>query len=113
MEHRIRVMSDDAAPEQIAAQRDAGLDARAAGKGNMRTASYRWLAGVRWVIDPQRCPRLAEEVRHKLHCRSPQGEWLEEVEDGDDHYIDATRYAVMGIVRRARTAYRGATGGPR
>lgn len=113
VEHRIRVMSDDAAPEQIAAQRDAGLDARAAGKGNMRTASYRWLAGVRWVIDPQRCPRLAEEVRHKLHCRSPQGEWLEEVEDGDDHYIDATRYAVMGIVRRARTAYRGATGGPR
>lgn len=105
-EHPLAVASDDAAPEQIAAQRDAGLNARAAGKGNLRLASYRWLASVTWVIDPARCPKLAHEVRHKLHCQSAAGEWLEDIEDGDDHLIDATRYAVMSIVRRAKTAYR-------
>ena len=106
VEHRVTVSSDDAAPEQIAAQRAEGIDARAAGKGNMRLASYRWLASINWVIDPVRCPRLAEEVRNKLHVRTRDGEWLEDIEDGDDHYIDATRYAVMPVVHRWRTAYR-------
>ena len=72
----------------------------------MRRASYRWLASINWVIDPVRCPRLAEEVRNKLHVRTRDGEWLEDIEDGDDHYIDATRYAVMPVVHRWRTAYR-------
>lgn len=103
--HNIPVSSDDAAPEQIAAQRTAGLNARAAEKGNMRLASYRWLASIRWVIDPARCPKLAEEARSKMHVQNRDGTWQEDIEDGDDHLIDATRYAVMPIVRRTRQAY--------
>jgi phage terminase large subunit len=104
--HHIVISSDDANPEQIAAQRDCGVNARPAKKGNMRLASYRWLASIKWVIDPNRCPHLAEEVRNKMHVQTADGEWLEEIEDGNDHWIDATRYAVMPIVRRARSAYR-------
>ena len=104
--HALPVMSDDASPDIIAAQRGFGINARAAGKGNLRLASYRWLASVRWVIDPRRCPRLAEEARNKKHCMTRDGEWLEDIEDGDDHWIDATRYAVMPLVRRFRSAYR-------
>ncbi|MEG2368748.1 MAG: phage terminase large subunit [Gordonibacter sp.] len=104
--HHIKVASDDAAPEQISAQRDAGVNARAAGKGNKRMASYVWLASVKWVIDPARCPKLAAEVRRKQYDRNKDGEWLNVIPDGDDHYIDATRYAFMDIVSRARSAYR-------
>lgn len=109
--HNILVQSDDAAPEQISAQRAEGVNARAAEKGNMRMASYRWLASVHWVIDPQRCPHLADEVRAKMHVQNRDGTWQEDIEDGDDHWIDATRYAVMPLVRRYRQAYRGTTQG--
>lgn len=103
--HRLPVWADDADPQQVAQQRDAGLDAHPAGKGNLRMASYRWLSSVRWVIDPARCPRLADEVRRKQYERLPAGDFVERIPDGDDHWIDATRYAVMRLVRR-RGAYR-------
>lgn len=103
--HRLPVWADDADPQQIAQQRDAGLDAHPAGKGNLRMASYRWLSSVRWVIDPERCPRLAEEVRRKQYERLADGRFAERIPDGDDHWIDATRYAVMRLVSR-RGAYR-------
>lgn len=103
--HRLPVWADDADPQQIAQQRDAGLDAHPAGKGNLRMASYRWLSSVRWVIDPERCPRLADEVRRKQYERLADGRFAERIPDGDDHWIDATRYAVMRLVSR-RGAYR-------
>lgn len=103
--HRLPVWADDADPQQIAQQRDAGLDAHPAGKGNLRMASYRWLSSVRWVIDPERCPRLAEEVRRKQYERLADGRFAERIPDGGDHWIDATRYAVMRLVSR-RGAYR-------
>jgi phage terminase large subunit len=104
--HRLPVWADDADPQQVAQQRDAGLDAHPSGKGGRRMASYRWLSSVRWVIDPERCPRLAAEVRRKQYERLPDGRFVERIPDGDDHWIDATRYAVMRIVT-SRTAYRG------
>jgi phage terminase large subunit len=103
--HQLPVWSDDADPQQIAQQRDAGLDAHPAGKGAMRMASYRWLSSVRWVIDPERCPRLADEVRRKQYERLTNGSFVERIPDGDDHWIDATRYATMRLAAR-RTAYR-------
>lgn len=103
--HRLPVWADDADPQQIAQQRDAGLDAHPAGKGNLRMASYRWLSSVKWVIDPARCPRLADEVRRKQYERLSSGQFVERIPDGDDHWIDATRYAVMRLVTR-RGAYR-------
>jgi phage terminase large subunit len=104
--HRMPVWADDADPQQVAQQRDAGLDAHQSHKGGRRMASYRWLSSVRWVIDPERCPRLAAEVRRKQYEQLPDGRFVERIPDGDDHWIDATRYAVMRIVT-SRTAYRG------
>ena len=34
------------------------------------------------------------------------GEVLNEIPDGNDHWIDAVRYSLMPVVRRARSAYR-------
>lgn len=105
--HHLQVRSDDAEPSAIAQQRDAGVNARAAGKGNMREASYRFLQAVTWVIDPVRCPTLAKEARELEHeVERSTGEVLESIPDGNDHRIDATRYAVMAEAR-SRYAYRG------
>ena len=103
---RLRVRSDDASPDQIQAQRDEGVRAEAAGKGGMRDMSYRFLQSVTWVIDPARCPNLACEVRGaEFEMDEATGEYSGEYPDGDDHWIDATRYALMDVVRR-RGAYK-------
>lgn len=104
--HRLRVLSDDASPDRIQAMRDEGVDARAAGKGGMRDMSYRFLQSVTWVIDPARCPNLAREVRAAEFETDPAtGEYSGDYPDGNDHWIDATRYALMDVVAR-RGAYR-------
>lgn len=106
--HRLRVLSDDAAPDIIQAQRDEGVDARAAGKGGLRDMSYRFLQSVTWVIDPARCPNLAREVREAEFEMDPStGEYSGDYPDGNDHWIDATRYALMDVVTR-RGAYKNA-----
>lgn len=106
--HRLRVLSDDAAPDQIQAQRDEGVDARSAGKGGLRTMSYRFMQSVTWVIDPARCPNLAREVREaEFEMDENTGEYSGDYPDGNDHWIDATRYAFMDIVTR-RGAYKNA-----
>lgn len=97
--HGTYVLSDDAEPQTIAAQREHGVNAKASGKGGMRDASYRFLQSVEWVIDPVRCPRLAKEVREKQYDQSPDGEWLNSIPDGNDHGIDSVRYATMREAR--------------
>lgn len=104
--HHLRVLSDDASPDQIQAQKDEGINAQSAGKGRLRDMSYRFLQSVTWVIDPKRCPNLAREVRgaefeQDLHT----GDYSGEYPDGNDHWIDATRYAFMDIVTK-RGAYK-------
>lgn len=105
--HRLRVLSDDAEPQSIAPQRDCGVDARPAGKGNMREASYRFLQSCTWVIDPNRCPELAREVREMQYEVNRDGEVLNSIPDGNDHRIDAVRYSIMPMAKRFRKAYRG------
>lgn len=102
--HYLPVLSDDSDPSKIAAHRDNGVNATAAGKGGNRMRSYEWLAGVRWVIDPARCPNLAREVRAMEYSRAADGTFLSDVPDGNDHWVDAVRYSVMPIVKR-RGAY--------
>ena len=110
--HRIRIMSDDAEPQDIASQRDNDVDARAAKKGNMRMASYRFLQSCTWIIDPNRCPQLAREVREMQYEINQDGEVLNVIPDGNDHRIDAVRYSIMPLARRWRRAYRGEAATP-
>ena len=68
----------------------------------MREYSYQWLQGLREiVIDPVRCPLAYEEFRLKEYERDREGNWREGIPDGNDHSIDAVRYAMMDDVRRA------------
>ncbi|MEF9877590.1 MAG: hypothetical protein RR772_11820 [Gordonibacter sp.] len=67
--------------------------------------SYRFLQSCTWVIDPVRCPHLAKEVREQQYDQNKDGEWLNAIPDGNDHWIDATRYAFMREAR-SRYAYR-------
>ena len=97
--HRQRVWCDDTADgkQQMATyRREEGLDARPARKGSMRDLSYQWLAGLREiVIDPVRCPLTLKEFRLKEFERDKDGRWCSGIPDGEDHSIDAVRYAVM------------------
>lgn len=82
-------------------RRELGLRVRPARKSNMRRLSYEWLAGLREiVIDPVRCPLAYEEFRLKEFERDRDGTWVDEIPDGNDHSIDAVRYAVMDDVLR-------------
>lgn len=102
--HNQQIWCDDTADgkQQMSAyKRLYGLNARPAKKGNMRELSYRWLAGLRAIhIDPKRCPRTYEEFLLKEFERDRNGEWIDQIPDGNDHHIDAIRYAVMNDVRR-------------
>lgn len=82
-------------------RRELGLRVRPARKSNMRRLSYEWLAGLREiVIDPVRCPLAYEEFRLKEFERDRDGSWVDGIPDGNDHSIDAVRYAVMDDVLR-------------
>lgn len=101
--HAQGVLCDDANPADIAVYHRVGIRARAAGKGNMRLASYHWLAGLREIaIDPARCPLTFEEFALCEFDKDKDGNWIDDFPDGHDHSIDAVRYAVMPLVMRGR-----------
>lgn len=82
-------------------RRELGLRARPARKSHMRRLSYEWLAGLREiVIDPERCPLTFAEFTLKEYMRDKNGAWVDEIPDGNDHSIDAVRYAMMEDVLR-------------
>ena len=82
-------------------RREAELRVRPARKSNMRRLSYEWLAGLREIaIDPERAPLAYEEFRLKEYARDRDGTWVDEIPDGNDHSIDAVRYAMMDDVLR-------------
>lgn len=67
----------------------------------MRKLSYEWLANLREiVIDSERCPLAFSEFVNKEYLRDRDGNWLDEIPDGNDHSIDAIRYAMMDDVPR-------------
>lgn len=82
-------------------RRELGLRVRPTRKSNMRRLSYEWLAGLREiVIDPVRYPLANEEPRLQEFERDRDGTWLDGIPDGNDHSIDAVRYAMMDDVLR-------------
>lgn len=82
-------------------RREAGLRVRPARKSNMRRLSYEWLAGLREIcIDPERAPLAYEEFRLKEYDRDRDGTRVDDIPDGNDHSIDAVRYAMMDDVLR-------------
>lgn len=59
------------------------------------------LAGLRKiVIDSKRCPLTFSEYTLKELERVKEGNWIDDIPDGNDHSIDAVRYALMDDVLR-------------
>lgn len=100
--HNERVFCDDANPSDIRVYRNEGIAAANAEKGNMRKASYRWLSGLREIaIDPIRCPLTYKEFALCEYAKDRDGRWVDDYNDGNDHSIDAVRYAMMRDVLKA------------
>ena len=95
--HRETVWCDSAEPSSIAVyRRQFGLNARPSDKGGMRKTSYQWLAGLREIaIDPRRAPHAFKEFTLCEFAKNRAGEWIDDYNDGNDHSIDAVRYALM------------------
>lgn len=100
-----RITADSAEPKSVADFRAWGGNVRAAIKGiGSRDASFKWLQGLkRIVIDPARCPKIADEFtlyEHEIDKR--MGEVLSGYPDGQpDHGIDTIRYALESVWRHA------------
>lgn len=74
---------------------------RGAVKGpNSRAYSMKWLASLgKIIIDPERCPESAKEFIQYEYERTQSGEFSSGFPDGNDHAIDAVRYATSLIWR--------------
>ena len=100
-----RITADSAEPKSVADFRRWGGNVRGAIKGiGSRDASFKWLQGLRRiVIDPARCPRIADEFtlyEHEIDKRT--GEVMSGYPDGQpDHGIDTIRYALEEVWRHA------------
>lgn len=67
----------------------------------MRRLSFEWLAGLREiVIDPNKCPLTFSEFTWKEFERDKEGNWIDDIQDGNDYSIDTARYAMLDDVLR-------------
>jgi phage terminase large subunit len=63
--------------------------------------SIKWLQGLNAiVIDPQRCPYSAEEFLNYEYEQDPDGNFISEYPDKNNHSIDRVRYSTNMIWRR-------------
>ena len=96
------VICDSAEEKSVSDYRSYGINARAAEKGpESRRYSFKWLQSlVKIVIDPSRCPVAAREFLHYEYERDKEGNIISGYPDGNDHCIDAVRYAANRIWKR-------------
>lgn len=96
------VTCDSAEEKSVSDYRSFGINARSAEKGpDSRRYSFKWLQSlVKIVIDPARCPVAAKEFLHYEYERDKDGNVISGYPDGNDHAIDAVRYATNRIWKR-------------
>lgn len=96
------ITADSAEQKSVGDYRAYGLLCRAAEKGpHSREYSYKWLQSLRAiVVDPIRCPLATEEFLHYEYERDKDGNVISGYPDGNDHCIDAVRYAMERVWKR-------------
>lgn len=96
------ITCDSAEKKSVSDYRAYGLFARAAEKGpNSREYSYKWLQSLsKIVIDNKRCPIAAQEFLDYEYERDKEGNVISGYPDGNDHVIDAVRYATERIWKK-------------
>lgn len=96
------ITCDSAEEKSVGDYKSYGLFARSADKGpGSREYSYKWLQSLKEiVIDNVRCPVAAEEFLDYEYDRDKEGNVISGYPDGNDHCIDAVRYATNRIWKR-------------
>jgi len=96
------LICDSAEPKSVADFREYGASARGAEKGpESVTYSIKWMQGLTAiVIDPERCPYAAEEFLEYEYEQDPDGNYISEYPDRNNHAIDSARYGANLIWRR-------------
>lgn len=96
------ITCDGAENKSVGDYKAFGLLARAAEKGpGSREYSYKWLQSLKSiVIDNTRCPIACEEMLNYEYERDKEGNVISGYPDGNDHVIDAVRYATERIWKR-------------
>ena len=96
------ITCDSAEEKSVGDYKSYGLFARPAEKGpGSREYSFKWLQSLREiVIDNVRCPVAAEEFLNYEYERDKDDNVISGYPDGDDHCIDAVRYATNRIWKR-------------
>lgn len=96
------ITCDSADNKSIGDYRSYGLLARPAEKGpGSREYSYKWLQSLNQIIiDNTRCPVAVEEFLNYEYERDKDGNVISGYPDGNDHVIDAVRYATEPIWKR-------------
>lgn len=91
-----RITCDSAEPRTIHEFREYGLHLSPARKGrDSRPQGFKFLQDLRKItIDPNRCPNSAREFTSYELERDRDGNFKAEYPDGNDHTIDAIRYAL-------------------
>ena len=96
------VTADSAEPKSVADYRSYGAFIRGAEKGpDSVNYSMKWLQSLNHIyIDKRRCPEAFCEFVHYEYERDKDNNILSGYPDADNHFIDATRYAMEKFYKR-------------
>lgn len=102
----VQTIADNAEEKSIAFFRSCGYNIRACVKG-AGSVEYglKWLASrAKIVIDRKRCPETAREFESYEYLKDKGGNFIGGYPDKDNHFIDATRYALNDEIMQSRAA---------
>lgn len=96
------MIADSAEPKSVDDFKAFGATVRGAEKGpDSVKYSMKWLQGLTAIIiDPQRCPYAADEFAVYEYVQDPDGGFISEYPDLNNHAIDMARYATNLLWRK-------------
>lgn len=102
-----RIIADSAAPKDIAICKDLGLDIIGAKKGSGSVESgERWLNDLNEIIiDWDRTPKAAKQFEDIDYQVDKEGNILRRLEDKENDFIDAVRYAMEYEIKPSTVLY--------
>lgn len=97
-----KITADSAEPKSVADYKSYGLWCKGAIKGpGSVDYSMKWLQSLTSIIiDPTRCPDTAKEFLGYEYERDSSGAFVSGYPDGNNHHIDAVRYAMEEVWKR-------------
>ena len=71
------------------------------GETPIQDYSMKWLASLtKIVIDPNRCPKSAEEFSTYEYQQDKDGNYISGYVDANNHCIDSVRYGLNGVWKK-------------